>query len=75
MKCVLIAEDEASIRDFVVINLKRSGYEVIEAEIDGKTQKIFCWETDACCTEYVDFLNQFIREDNGLWWRKLLWME
>ncbi len=31
MKCVLIAEDEASIRDFVVINLKRSGYEVIEA--------------------------------------------
>ena len=31
MKCVLIAEDEASIRDFVVINLKRNGYEVIEA--------------------------------------------
>lgn len=31
MKCVLIAEDEASIRDFVVINLHRSGYEVIEA--------------------------------------------
>lgn len=31
MKCVLIAEDEASIRDFVVINLKRSGYEVFEA--------------------------------------------
>ncbi len=31
MKTVLIAEDEASIRDFVVINLKRNGYEVIEA--------------------------------------------
>ena len=31
MKCVLIAEDEASKRDFVVINLHRSGYEVIEA--------------------------------------------
>ncbi|MCH5190860.1 MAG: response regulator transcription factor [Oscillospiraceae bacterium] len=31
MKCVLVAEDEASIRDFVVINLHRSGYEVIEA--------------------------------------------
>ena len=31
MKCVLIAEDEASIRDFVVINLKRNGYDVIEA--------------------------------------------
>ncbi len=31
MKYVLIAEDEASIRDFIVINLKRSGYEVIKA--------------------------------------------
>lgn len=31
MKRILIAEDEASIRDFVVINLKRSGYDVIEA--------------------------------------------
>ena len=31
MKTVLIAEDEASIRDFVVINLKRNGYEVFEA--------------------------------------------
>ena len=35
MKRVLIAEDETSIRDFVVINLKRSGYEVIEAS-DGE---------------------------------------
>lgn len=34
MKRVLIAEDEAAIRDFIVINLKRGGYEVIEAE-DG----------------------------------------
>ena len=31
MKRVLVCEDEASIREFVVINLKRSGYEVIEA--------------------------------------------
>ena len=35
MKTVLIAEDEKSIRDFIVINLKRSGYEVLEAE-NGK---------------------------------------
>lgn len=32
MKRILIAEDETSIRDFIVINLKRSGFEVIEAE-------------------------------------------
>ena len=32
MKKVLIDEDEASIREFIVINLKRSGYDVVEAE-------------------------------------------
>ena len=31
MKKVLILEDEVSIRSFVVINLKRAGYDVIEA--------------------------------------------
>ena len=32
MKRSLVAEDENSIRDFIVINLKRSGYDVVEAE-------------------------------------------
>ncbi|NCC86867.1 MAG: response regulator transcription factor [Clostridia bacterium] len=31
MKRVLVAEDEASIREFIVINLKRSGYDVVES--------------------------------------------
>lgn len=31
MKKILVCEDEVSIREFVVINLKRSGYEVVEA--------------------------------------------
>lgn len=31
MKRILVCEDEVSIREFVVINLRRSGYEVIEA--------------------------------------------
>ena len=31
MKRILIAEDETAIRDFIVINLKRSGYDVTEA--------------------------------------------
>ena len=34
MKRVLVAEDESSIREFIVINLNRNGYEVVEAE-DG----------------------------------------
>ncbi len=32
MKNILVAEDETAIRDFVVINLKRAGYNVTEAE-------------------------------------------
>lgn len=34
MKRVLIAEDEAAIREFIVINLRRGGYDVVEAS-DG----------------------------------------
>ena len=30
MKRILVCEDEDAIRDFVVINLKRSGYDVID---------------------------------------------
>ncbi|HIV10539.1 MAG TPA: DNA-binding response regulator, partial [Candidatus Faeciplasma avium] len=29
MKRILVLEDEDSIREFVVLNLKRSGYEVV----------------------------------------------
>lgn len=32
MKKILICEDEAAIRDFVVINLTRAGYDVVEAD-------------------------------------------
>lgn len=32
MKRVLVAEDESSIREFIVINLQRSGYEVSQAD-------------------------------------------
>lgn len=32
MKKILVLEDEPNIRSFVVINLRRNGYEPIEAE-------------------------------------------
>ncbi len=32
MKRILVAEDEQNIREFVVINLKRAGYQTVEAE-------------------------------------------
>ncbi len=34
MKKILVAEDESAIREFIVINLKRNGYDVVEAS-DG----------------------------------------
>ncbi|MBE6903603.1 MAG: response regulator transcription factor [Ruminococcaceae bacterium] len=41
MKKVLIVEDEKIIRDFVIINLKRSGYEVIEASSGEEGIELF----------------------------------
>ena len=32
MKRILVAEDETAIREFVVINLQRAGYQVVQAE-------------------------------------------
>jgi two-component system, OmpR family, response regulator RegX3 len=41
MKRVLIAEDESAIRDFVVINLKRGGYEVVEAHDGAEALELY----------------------------------
>ena len=40
MRKVLVLEDEASIRGFVVINLKRAGYEVLEAETGEQALRV-----------------------------------
>ena len=41
MKKVLVCEDEDSIREFVVINLKRSGYEVVDVNCGEEAPKVF----------------------------------
>ncbi|MBR6338448.1 MAG: response regulator, partial [Ruminococcus sp.] len=41
MKKVLVCEDEDSIREFVVINLKRSGYEVVDVNCGEEALKVF----------------------------------
>ncbi|MDR1002808.1 MAG: response regulator transcription factor [Oscillospiraceae bacterium] len=41
MKKILVAEDEDSIREFVVINLRRAGYEVTEAEDGVKALELY----------------------------------
>jgi len=41
MKRVLVVEDEAAIREFIMINLKRNGYEAVEAETGEAALRIF----------------------------------
>lgn len=41
MKRILVAEDERSIREFIVINLKRSGYDVSEASDGAEALRLF----------------------------------
>ena len=41
MKKVLVVEDEAAIREFVVINLQRAGYDVTEADCGEKALQIY----------------------------------
>ena len=41
MKRILVCEDEASIRAFVVINLKRAGYDVVEADTGEQALKLY----------------------------------
>ena len=41
MKRVLIAEDEAAIREFIIINLRRAGYEIIEAEDGARALELY----------------------------------
>lgn len=46
MKKILVAEDEAAIRDFIVINLQRSGYKTVEAENGEEALRIYNEEKD-----------------------------
>lgn len=41
MKKVLVVEDEQNIRDFIVINLKRAGYDPVEADRGDKALELY----------------------------------
>ena len=41
MKTILVAEDEQAIREFIVINLKRAGYEILEASTGDQALEIY----------------------------------
>ncbi len=46
MKRILVVEDEAAIREFVVINLKRAGYETTEADCGERALEILDHDGD-----------------------------
>lgn len=56
MKTVLIAEDESSIRDFVVINLRRSGYDVIETSNGEEAMRAFDENSDTIDIAVLDIM-------------------
>lgn len=56
IKTVLVAEDEASIREFIIINLRRSGYEVLEAENGAQALEIYQMNKDTIDIALLDIM-------------------
>ena len=53
MKTILVAEDESSIREFISINLKLAGYEILEASDGLEAVEKFIAEEKALYGEMV----------------------
>lgn len=56
MKKILVVEDESVIREFIVINLKRSGYDVIEAECGEQALEEYEKEKDSIDIVLLDIM-------------------
>ena len=56
LKKVLVVEDEAAIREFIVINLKRAGYETVEAESGEEALRAFADENGGFQIALLDIM-------------------
>ncbi len=56
MKKILVAEDEQAIREFIVINLKRAGYEILEASTGDEALEIYGREGDGIDVAVLDIM-------------------
>ncbi|MDE5860098.1 MAG: response regulator transcription factor [Oscillospiraceae bacterium] len=56
MKRILVCEDEDVIRDFVVINLKRAGYDVIDVNCGEEALKVFDRERGSFDVALLDIM-------------------
>lgn len=53
---ILVVEDEDSIRDFVVINLRRAGYEVVDVDSGEKALEVFEQQEDNFSIALLDIM-------------------
>ena len=56
MKKILVAEDEQTIREFIIINLKRAGYNAIEADCGEATLEKFEEDPDGFDIAILDVM-------------------
>ena len=56
MKRILVCEDEDVIRDFVVINLKRAGYDVVDVNCGEEALKVFDQERGSFDVALLDIM-------------------
>lgn len=60
MKTILIAEDEDSIREFITVNLKASGYNVIEAANGAEALELFKKNSEIIDIALIDIMMPFV---------------
>ncbi len=56
MKRILVCEDESAIREFVIINLKRHGYDVVEAASGETALELFASQTEPLDMALLDVM-------------------
>lgn len=56
MKTIIVAEDESSIRDFITINLKNNGFNVIEADNGERAVELFTENADIIDIALLDIM-------------------
>ena len=56
MKKILVAEDEQAIREFVVINLRRAGYDTLEAGTGEEALEIYERENGSIDVALLDIM-------------------
>ena len=56
MRKILVAEDEQNIREFVVINLERAGYQTVEAETGDQALQLYDAENGSFDVAVLDIM-------------------